>query len=302
MPTFDTPGPIAATIDLKDLAGGSVRINAGDRTDTVVEVRPSDPSDDTDVQTAEQTRVECSSGKLLVKAARAKGRWWLFEWGGSIDVTVDLPAGSQLDVTAAGDVHSTGRLGATRVSTASGEVWLDETGKLQVDSGDGEVSVTLSEGPADITTADGDIRIGRIDGAATVRTSNGDVIVGEVTGDLRARTAHGDVAIGRVGGDLRADTAHGDISVDRVASGVNARTAHGEIRIGEVVRGTVSLETSYGDLEVGIGEGTAAWLDVSTQDGMVRNTIATAEGPGPSDETVEIRARTSSGDIVLHRT
>lgn len=301
MPTFDTPEPIVASIDLKDLAGGSVRVNAGDRTDTVVEVRPSDPSNDTDVQTAEQTQVLCIGGKLQVRAARVKGRWWLFEWGGSIDVTVDLPTGSQLDATAAGDVYSTGRLGATRVSTASGETWLDETGKLQVNSQDGEVSVGRSVGPVDITTADGEIRIGEIDGSAVVRTSNGDVNVGQVTGDLHARTAHGDITIGKVGGDLRADTAHGDISVERAGSGVNVRTAHGEIRIGEVVRGTVSLETSYGDLEVGIREGTAAWLDVSTQDGSVRNTIAPADGPTPSDETVEIRARTSGGDILLHR-
>ena len=37
MPTFDTPEPISATIDL---AVGDVRISAGDRLDTVVEVHP----------------------------------------------------------------------------------------------------------------------------------------------------------------------------------------------------------------------------------------------------------------------
>ena len=39
MPTFDTPEPITATIDL---AIGDVRISAGDRGTTVVEVQPSD--------------------------------------------------------------------------------------------------------------------------------------------------------------------------------------------------------------------------------------------------------------------
>ena len=37
MPTFDTPGPISAVIDL---GVGDARITASDRTDTVVEYAP----------------------------------------------------------------------------------------------------------------------------------------------------------------------------------------------------------------------------------------------------------------------
>jgi hypothetical protein len=36
MPTFDTPGPVHARVDV---AGGSLRVRATDRSDTVVEVR-----------------------------------------------------------------------------------------------------------------------------------------------------------------------------------------------------------------------------------------------------------------------
>ena len=39
MPTFDTDGPISVTIDL---VVGDARITASDRSDTVVEVSPSD--------------------------------------------------------------------------------------------------------------------------------------------------------------------------------------------------------------------------------------------------------------------
>jgi hypothetical protein len=97
MPTFDTPGPIHATVDLQD---GRVRIYASDRTDTVVVVRPSDPSDDGDAQTAEQTEVEYTNGNLLVKAPRNTARWWLFQWTGSVDITIDLPTGSHVAATA----------------------------------------------------------------------------------------------------------------------------------------------------------------------------------------------------------
>ena len=40
MPTFDTPEPISVTVEF---GVGDLRIVASDRTDTMVEVRPSDP-------------------------------------------------------------------------------------------------------------------------------------------------------------------------------------------------------------------------------------------------------------------
>jgi len=55
MPTFDTPEPISVTVEI---GVGDIRIVASDRTDTVVEVRPSDEAKKSDVTAAEQTRVE----------------------------------------------------------------------------------------------------------------------------------------------------------------------------------------------------------------------------------------------------
>jgi len=55
MPVFDTPEPISVTVEL---GVGDLRVVAGDRADTVVEVRPSDPAKKGDVTAAEQTRVE----------------------------------------------------------------------------------------------------------------------------------------------------------------------------------------------------------------------------------------------------
>jgi len=55
MSTFDTPRPIL--VDL-ELGVGDVRVSAGERTDTTVEVRPSDPAKQSDVDAAAQTRVE----------------------------------------------------------------------------------------------------------------------------------------------------------------------------------------------------------------------------------------------------
>ncbi|MGH9059871.1 MAG: DUF4097 family beta strand repeat-containing protein, partial [Acidimicrobiales bacterium] len=61
------------------------------------------------------------------------------------------------------------------------------------------------------------------------------------------------------------------------------------------------LKTAFGEIEIGIHAGTAARLDVHTQLGTVRNHMDAAERPEPSDETVEVRARTSYGHVTIRR-
>jgi hypothetical protein len=280
MPTFDTPEPIAAVVDL---VVGDARITASDREDTVVEIRPSDGSHDQDVRAAEQTRVEYAAGRLLVKAPRQRSLS-IFGKPGSIDVTIDLPAGSQLygDASVAA-FHCAGRLGECRVKTAVGDIQVERTGPLDLATDAGAISVNRVSGPAEVSTGSGRVRLREIDGTAVIKNSNGDSWVGEVAGDLRVSAANG------------------SISVDHANAGVNASTANGDVRVGGVTRGSASLKTSFGEIEVGIRAGTAARLDVHTQFGRIRNQLDASDGPGPSDETAEVRARTSYGDIVIHR-
>ena len=279
MPTYDTPEPIVATIES---VAGHVWISASDRTDTVIDVRPANESEEVDVRAAEQTRVEYANGHLLVKAPKSKIRS-LFGRPASIDVTVELPSDSRVDAKASANVQSEGRLGECSFETAAGSIRLGQTGRLKLRTAAGDVSVARSVGHTDVTTSSGKIWIGGIDGTAVVKTSNGDIALGEVTGDVRLNTANG------------------DITVERALATVGAKTAYGNVRIGEVVRGSVVLDTGFGELELGVREGTAAWLDVSSKFGSVRSDLAAADAPGPSDETVDVRARTGFGDIVIRR-
>lgn len=279
MTTFDTPEPVAATIDMPT---GHVLIRASDRTDTVVEVRPTNEADDADVRAAAQTRVEYGHGQLLVKAPKNKIRS-LFGRPASIDVVVDLPSDSRVDANVWADVRSEGRLGDSTVETAVGAIRLDETGRLKLKTAAGDVSVARAFGHADVTTASGKIWIGQVDGTAVVKTANGDITLGEVVGDVRLSTANGDIAI------------------ERALATVGAKTAYGSIRVGEVVRGDVVLETSFGEVELGVREGTAAWLDARSRLGSVRSDLDATDEPGPSDETVKVRAHTGYGDVVIRR-
>ena len=281
MPTFDTPGPISVTISL---GAGDLRITAGDRSETVVDVRPSDESAGDDVRAAEQTRVEYADGRLLIKAPKSWRRYSPFSDGGSADVSIELPAGSHVQGEAAmAAVHCEGRLGDCRFKTSAGDIVLGEAGTVHLSTAAGDITVDHAEGSAEITTASGDVRIGAVGGSAVVKNSNGDSWIGEATGDVRLVGANGDISIG-----------HSSASA-------TAKTANGTIRVGEVVRGPAVLETAFGDVEVGVRDGTAAKLDVSTHYGRVRNEMEPSDGPEPAEETAEIYARTAMGDIVIHR-
>ncbi|MEV0056830.1 DUF4097 family beta strand repeat-containing protein [Saccharopolyspora shandongensis] len=278
MPTFETPEPISATIDV---VLGDVRIVAADRADTVVDVRPTDPSRKADVKAAELTRIEFSDGELLVKAEK---RWRHYgpRDGGSVEVLIELPTGSRVrGESAQGDFRGEGRLGECRFRTSVGAIRLDATGPLNAKTATGAVAVDHVAGAVEAATGSGELRIKRVDGAGVFKNSNGETRIGEI------------------GGEARLSAANGSITVEKARDSVRAKAANGDIRIGEVARGTVALDVSVGELEVGIREGTAAYLDLNTTIGRVHNSLNSVDAPGEAEETVEVRASTVSGDIIV---
>ncbi|WP_406196103.1 DUF4097 domain-containing protein [Streptomyces sp. NBC_01017] len=279
MPSFDTPEAISVTARLE---AGSIQFIAGDRLDTVVEVQPRDPKRDPDVRTADQTEVTYVSGVLTLRTPKAN----LFGLGrtGVVDVTVELPAGSHVDTTGAWtQVLGVGRLGEVRVKTSVGDVRFDTTGPVKLTASHGSITVDRIEGMAEITSNTGNVRVGTIDGPAVLKNSHGTTTVGVVTGELRLSGAHGGIDVGRA------------------EASVNGTATHGYLRVAEVARGEVQLETSNGVIEIGIREGTAAWLDVSSNRGQVRNMLAESEAPERAEDTVKVHARTNWGNIDIRR-
>lgn len=280
MPTFDTPEPISVTLEL---GLGDVQIVATDRTDTVVNVGPSDPSKGSQVAAARQTRVGYASGSLVVKAPKGWRQWT--PWGGheSIDVRIDLPTGSHVrGVAGVAALRCTGRIGGCRYRTGVGDVQLEQAGPVDLTVGVGDVTVDVAVGGAEITTA-GAVRIGRVDGPAVVKNRNGDTRIGEVTGDARVNAANGAISIG---------LGHASVA---------AKTANGDIRLGEVARGSVVAQSAFGAVEVGVRDGVAAWLDLETKFGTVQNDLEAVQRPEPGEDALEVQAHTSMGDITIHR-
>jgi hypothetical protein len=280
MPTFDTPNPISATIEL---VAGDVRISAGERATTIVTVEPTDASNADDRKAAEQTRVEYASERLLVKAPKLR-HWLPRSDGGSLSVRIELPAGSHVHGEGAmTDFACDGPLGECRIKTGLGHIRVDEAATAHLKSGLGDISIDRVTGHAEIVAGSGEVRARELGASGVIKNSNGDTWIGAATGELRLHAANG------------------DISVDRADAGVGAKSSNGDVRLGDVARGAVVLETRLGDLEVGIREGTAAWLDVRARAGRVHNALEAADAPEPEAESVQVRARTSAGDVLIRR-
>jgi DUF4097 and DUF4098 domain-containing protein YvlB len=280
MYTFETPEPISAAIEM---GMAEVRISASDRSDTVVEVRPSDPSRQTDVDAAEQVRVEYSAGALLVKATGRWRSWSPFGYGGSVEVDIALPSGSRVKARSVGAIRCTGGFGDCGVKTSIGDVEVEQAATVALATAVGDISLGRASGDAELTTGSGEIRAGHIDGSVVVKNSNGDTRLGEVTGELRVKAANGDIAIGRV---------HGSAI---------AKSASGDIRIGAVGTGSVIAQTGHGSVEIGVPDGIAAWLDLNTGYGQLRNALEAGGPPGRDDLRVEVQARSGYGDITIRR-
>ncbi len=281
MPTFQTPEPIL--LDL-ELTVADVSIEAAERSDTVVEVRPSDSGRRLDVTAAEQTRLEYSAGRLLIKTGR---RWRAYSPssdGGAVEIQIGLPAGSRVNGRAAlGGFRCTGPLGDCRLKTSIGDIHVEEAAVVALTTGAGDVVLSKATGDAELNTSSGELHAGAIGGHAVIKNSNGGIRLGDVAGAVRVNAANGDIAI------------------DHARASVVTKTANGAIRLGAVRRGSVVAETGMGAVEIGIADGSAAWLDLNTHFGHLLNTLEAGGPPGPNDDRVEVRARSAMGDITVHR-
>jgi DUF4097 and DUF4098 domain-containing protein YvlB len=280
MSTFHTPGPITATVYL---VIGELQVVASERPDTVVHVRPAEATEDRDVRAAEQTVVEFASGALTVRGPRQPGLG-IFGKVGAVDVLVELPAGSDLEAKlGVGGIRCTGALAECRLRTGAGDLRVEQAESLHLKTGMGLAAAETVTGGARLTTGSGRLQLRSVAGPAVLKNGNGEIWIGRADGDLQISSANGDIAADHAGGSMTANTANGDI------------------RISELVRGSATLRSAAGRIEVGIRRGTAARLDVQTQFGKVHNEMTVTDGPAETDEQAEVRARTSFGDILIRR-
>jgi DUF4097 and DUF4098 domain-containing protein YvlB len=245
-------------------------------------VSATNPAKAVDRRGAEETAVDFDGRRVTITGPRPR-----ISWIGpteSVDVKVELPTGSRFTAEiAVGGVRTVGRLGATRIKCSMGPVDLDTTGDLWLRAGHGNATVGTAEGGLEATADHGQIR------------------VGTVTGDAILKASHGSILVAESGGDLDAKLSYGDLEITKALASVSAKTAYGSIQLREVSSGSIQVESGFGQVTVGVRPGVAAWLDLSSKDGHVRNELDGDHAPDASEQTVAVRARTQYSDISIQR-
>lgn len=281
--TYAAPGIIDATITL---VMGELVVTADDVDEVTVDVTPTRADRPSDVRAAENTAVGFADGRLTVTQKRESVLSTWVNKGWSIDVHVRLPRRSRLDVKSSyGNIRVRGPIGSSSLTTAYGNITAGEVAELTAKTVHGEISLERVSGTTGLTASS--------------------VLVGEVYGNATVKATQGNVGVGLVMGQLAVASGYGNIDVRTVMGDVEAKAAYGQVRLGDAVSGTARLDTSFGDIEVGIRQGTLTWLDLDAKGGAVRNELDVA-GPGLQDDDgtsdhLKVTARTNHGSVRVFR-
>lgn len=277
MHTFETPGSTRLVVRA---GAGHVTVTAEDTDRTTVELTPLNGAAEEAIADA---RVEQQGRSIVVDLPRH--RLGLFRQGPSIGVAITCPKGSALDVRAdSSDVRATGTFTEVLVTTGSGDIDVDDvTGTAKLKAGSGSIKAGRVDEELVVTTGSGEITVDRSGRHAILSVGSGDIVVRELAGEMVTKTGSGDVEVDRLGGSLLTKTGSGDLTVRRAASG------------------SVRANGASGNISIGIEEGTAAWLDVSTVSGRVSQELGESGAPRDGQQRLEVTAHTVSGNLRVHR-
>lgn len=138
--------------------------------------------------TEEKARADSESREIVIeKGATTKiyTRYGeaLRRGGGSINLTVEVPAGLSIEVV----------------------------------NNNGKVEITNVKGQLNVRTDNGGVHVLGLDGRLEVNTENGQITVSAVTGNVVTNTRNGQIRVENPGGDVQARTGNGNIELSSIA-------------------------------------------------------------------------------------
>lgn len=187
-------------------------------------------------------RFDASGSRLTLETAGYRGH------GDDVRFEVTVPYGVHVAARAqSGDVSVRGTRGEVEVGSQSGDIVVEDVGRL------------------DVNSLSGDFQGARI---------RGDVEIHSVSGEARLSDVNGDIEIESVSGDITIDGA--------VSRYVRAHTTSGDVEY----RGTIDPQGRYdlaahsGDIGITIPESSSAQLTVSTWSGSIESDFPITLRPG----------------------
>lgn len=249
-----------------------------------------------DLETSEGD-VLCSNVKGGLKARTRHGDVDVDHVSGNVEivnrdgaVTVrsvegDLRAATSHDRLVAEDVTGSvaleNRHAGVRTARIGGDVELRaENADVTVESAGGSVSLEASHrtvfvrgvgGRLTVTARNATIQAREIAGDAVLDDPNGEISVIGVEGSLRIGGRQSAVTVAEIGGPTEIESSQNDVRVSDFRSSLVVRSNHAAVRAdASRLAGDVTLETTYGEVELHLPEGAPLRLEAQTRDGELR--------------------------------
>ena len=165
-----------------------------------------------------------------------------------------------------GDVRVTAQHAEVSVETAGANVAITNTnGPIFVRGVRATLTIEATNAPIQARDISGDVRIDNRDKAVT--------LVG-VRGAARVTSPRSPVTAEDIEGPLEIENSHDDVRVLEFGSSLAVRSTHAEVSVSTVrLAGNVSLQTTYGDVELRVSPGASLKFEGSAKDGELDATV-----------------------------
>ncbi|MGI9586098.1 MAG: DUF4097 family beta strand repeat-containing protein [Acidimicrobiia bacterium] len=245
---FDVGGEVRLEVQLRS---ADVRIKKGES--GKVAVRVSGPED-----SVGRVDIDASTTGVAIREHPGGRRWS----EGTIDVTVNLPHGSDVSIRVGG----------------------------------GDIRVGTSVNDLDINVGSGDVRVGDADGVVHVNVASGDVNAGELGGEAEVNSASGDVRIASAR-NLKVGSASGDLLLGELTGSGRITSASGDVRISSFSGSDLSISSMSGDALIGLISGMRVDADIKTLSGSLINQITPSDTEARG--AMRLAIKSLSGDVIL---
>ena len=154
----------------------------------------------------------------------------------------------------------------------------------------------------EVKSVSADVDVSGVVGSSDIKSVSGEVEIERVEGELAVKSVSGDVTAGTVTGRTTLQTVSGDLHVDEAGDAITAQTVSGDQSFDSVVKGSVTLKSVSGDMQVGIKPGSSLWIDAKSVSGDTTSDLPVGDVPPEGDgPLIELRATAMSGDIQIVR-
>jgi DUF4097 and DUF4098 domain-containing protein YvlB len=255
-------------------------------------------------------------GQVHIHAKVSPGGWSLF---GSGEKSVqEILANPPIEQH--GDTIRIGK-NSTYMKNVSIDYTIEVPKGTQLDAGlaSGGITVTKLRGPVNVSTASGYTHIYEIEREVQVTAASGSVTINNVGGYVRVSSASGSIEIADAKGDVKANAASGSIRIDRPTDRVDASSVSGSIRItgadndvkAHVISGPITvsgnpssnrfweLKTVSGSVDIQVPHSASFLLSAEATSGDIRTSIPVIIEE-QNKHSLRAHVGSSSGRVEVH--